>query len=570
MLIFKSIKWKNLLSTGNAWTEIQLDRNADTLIVGENGSGKSTILDAICIALFNRPFRNINKPTLVNSINKSDLLVEVIWTEGVNHYRVVRGIKPAIFEIYRNGVLLNQDAKAKDYQDHLEKYILKFNFKSFTQIAILGSASFVPFMQLKAFERRQIIEDLLDIQIFSSMNIVLKKRMDINSNMVSQNANESSVTRTEYDLRQQHFDEMRKDKQKELLENEEKIKSTKDQIDACEARIQKSSNEIERLNKELLQFGDVKSEINKHENFVDKIQNNIIKFGKEISFWSNTTICPTCDGSIEQHKAHAKIEETTKKKVASEDGLDKLAVLLTDMKNKLVQVRYINEDITKNNTQITSKNSEIKILNKMLRDLEKKQAELNTHHENLGAQQSDLDNLQTKLAALDDARKKLLEESEYLDVAGKLLRDNGIKTKIVKQYLPVINKLVNKYLAAMDFFVNFELNEQFEETIKSRYRDDFSYENFSEGEKQRIDMALLLTWREVAKMKNSLSTNLLILDEIFDSSMDTNGMDYLMNILHSLEKCNLFVISHKGDVIQDKFSHIIRFEKHGNYSRIAK
>jgi DNA repair exonuclease SbcCD ATPase subunit len=570
MIKFKKIRWKNLLSTGNSFTEVQLDKTSDTLIVGENGAGKSTILDALCFVLFGVAFRNINKPTLVNSINQSDLLVECEFDIGSNYYMIRRGIKPNIFEIYVNGVMLDQTAKAKDYQEYLEKHILHYTRKTFRQVVVLGNASFTPFMQLAAAERRAIIEDLLDIEIFSIMNVILKTKIQNNREKENENRYHCDLLNQEIELTNKHIAELKKGKETEIEENRTKITESQKNIAELQKSIEIANKEVEELSKEITVKSGLKQKLQKLMGFQDKIETNIENYKKQIEFWNNTGVCPTCETEIQPELATTKIQSYTEKQQESLVGLNKLSENLAEINDILTDINSKEEQIRLKNMKIQQQLAVESTVRKFLLSLEKKEAELLESKDNIEAQTNTLIEAKSRLVKLEEEKTALIDELQYLEIAAQLLKDTGIKTKIIKQYLPIINKLVNKHLAAMDFFVNFELDENFKETLKSRYRDDFSYENFSEGEKQRIDMALLLTWREVAKLKNSAATNLLILDEIFDSSLDGTGVEYLMNILHGLEKCNLFVISHKTDTLQDKFKSVIKFVKSGNYSRIEK
>ena len=569
MLIFQKIRWKNLLSTGNYFTEINLNGNKDTLIVGENGSGKSTMLDALCFGLFGKPFRNINKPQLLNSINGKECVVEVEFTTNNKQYKVIRGIKPNKFEIYCDGTMLNQDAALRDYQEHLEKFILKLNYKSFTQIVILGSASFVPFMQLSASDRRAIIEDLLDIQIFSSMNSVLKERVSANKDFIVQKKHEIDLCNQKIELHQKHIDEQNQDTEQKILGYNKEIEQSLVVIEQLEQEIQESNDLIalmnERVNDKKLHEGKIR-ELTKLES---QIENTISKFKKDIKFFETNDTCPTCRQSIAEDFKEKELVSLDARAKKCEEGLSELETKLLDSQNKLNEITEIQKDIQEKQVDVATKSATITATNTFIKKLNKEISQLSEAKTKSTNEKSELKKLATEMLNLRQDLKDLIEEKSYFEVASLLLKDTGIKTKIIKQYLPIINKLVNKYLATLDFFVNFNLDESFKETIKSRHRDDFTYNNFSEGEKQRIDMALMLTWRAISKLKNSCNTNLLILDETFDSSLDTNGTEELMKILHMLDDVNLFVISHKGDILQDKFSNVIRFKKEKNFSKVT-
>ena len=549
MILFRKLRWKNLLSTGNLFTELNLNNESTTLIVGTNGSGKSTMLDALCFCLFGKPFRNINKLQLVNSINTKDTVVEVEFDIGTKSYKVVRGIKPNLFEIYCNGNLLTQDAAIKDYQEYLEKFILKLNYKSFTQIVILGSASFTPFMQLSASDRRSIIEDLLDIQIFSRMNSIVKDKVQIAKENISEKKHEIGLLEQKYNLKKEYVDELKRNNEDRIAEYVEEIQSNQSAIQTLHEEISTITDQYEALNAIVENKIEIEGKVKKLTKLESQIESNVSKFQKDIHFFGHNDDCPTCRQAIALEFKEAQLSVLTTKAEECNTALEQLNTLQ-------VKVASDNSSITEMNKQITKLNKQIEDIRNASTVSDKDEQELNA--------------IKEQLSEIKIHINTFIDELNYYSTAALMLKDTGIKTKIVKQYLPVINKLVNKYLTTLDFFVNFNLDESFKETIKSRHRDDFSYASFSEGEKQRIDMALMLTWRAVAKLKNSTNTNILILDEIFDSSLDTNGTEDLMKILSMLENTNLFVISHKGDILQDKFRNVIRFEKVNNFSRILK
>jgi DNA repair exonuclease SbcCD ATPase subunit len=568
MILFKKLRWKNLLSTGNYFTEITLNSNANTLIVGTNGSGKSTMLDALCFGLFGKPFRAINKPNLVNSINGRDAVVEIEFSIGSKEFKIVRGIKPNTFEIYQDSVLLNQDAAVRDYQDYLERFILKLNYKSFTQIVILGSASFTPFMQLSSADRRAIIEDLLDIQIFSTMNGLIKERLANNKDLTVAKKSDISLLMQKYQLKKEHQDKLNQDNEakvkeyeEEILLHRETIRTLHDDIDSLEQIKQTLSEvcaKIPENEKKITAFKKVESQI----------ESKISKVGNDRSFYEHNADCPTCRQAITMEFKEGQLTELGTKEHELASALTELQTKITDQENVVAELREKEKELSNVRIQLATTQTGVKGLNDSITKLEKQIKQIQKPKEDID--EDELDTIKKEVEQAQDELKQLLDDKAYYDVASSLLKDTGIKTNIIKQYLPVINKLVNKYLTSMDFFVNFNLDESFKETIKSRHRDEFSYHNFSEGEKQRIDMALMLTWRAVAKLKNSTNTNLLILDEVFDSSLDTSGTEDLMKILHTLEGVNLFVISHKGDILQDKFANTIRFEKVKNFSRMVK
>jgi len=570
MIIFRYVRWKNLLSTGNYFTEIKLDNNINTLVVGENGSGKSTMLDALCFALFGKAFRNVNKPNLLNSINGKDCIVEVEFNTNNKSYKIIRGIKPNKFEIYCDGDLVNQDAAVRDYQEYLEKFILKLNYKSFTQIVILGSASFVPFMQLSSSDRRAIIEDLLDIQIFSTMNGLLKDRLTNNKDMMVHYKNAIELTQQRYDLQDKHIKGLKQNTEDKVTEYVSEILFNNNTVQTLHGEIANLSSQVETHQNMVAEKTLVENKVKQLTKIESQIESNISKFRKDISFFEHNDDCPTCRQAIATEFKETELQSLQTKATECEHGLTQLEVKLLEEQTKLNEITEIQKRIQSLQIEIATKNTSIIETNKYIAKLEKLIEELKTNKASTEIEELELKTLNDTLTELKGNLRTLINEKTYYEIASGLLKDTGIKTKIIKQYLPIINKLVNKYLASLDFFVNFNLDESFKETIKSRHRDDFTYNNFSEGEKQRIDMALMLTWRAVAKLKNSSNTNLLILDEVFDSSLDTNGTEELMKILHMLEGVNLFVISHKGDILQDKFSNVIRFEKVNNFSRIMK
>jgi DNA repair exonuclease SbcCD ATPase subunit len=559
-----------LLSTGNYFTEIKLDNNVNTLIVGENGSGKSTMLDALCFGLFGKAFRNVNKPNLLNSINGKDCIVEVEFTANNKSYKIIRGIKPNIFEIYCEGEMVNQDAAARDYQEYLENFILKLNYKSFTQIVILGSASFVPFMQLSSSDRRAIIEDLLDIQIFSTMNVLLRAKLSENKDGTIQSKNEIELTQQRYDLQDKHIKELKQNNDDKVNEYVSEISSNEESIQTLHEEITNLSLQVETHQTSVAEKTLVEDKLKKINKLESSIESTLSKFRKDISFFTHNDNCPTCRQTIASEFKETELRTLNIKSKECEDGLTQLESKLLDEQNKLNIIIETQKQIQSLQIHIATKNTTITETNKYITKLHKQIAELRTSKASTEKEEKELVLLESTLSELKSHLRVLIDEKTYYEVASGLLKDTGIKTKIIKQYLPIINKLVNKYLASLDFFVNFNLDESFKETIKSRHRDDFTYNNFSEGEKQRIDMALMLTWRAVAKLKNSSNTNLLILDEVFDSSLDTNGTEELMKILHMLEGVNLFVISHKGDILQDKFTNVVRFQKLNNFSRMTK
>jgi DNA repair exonuclease SbcCD ATPase subunit len=568
VIFFSKVRYKNFLSTGNIFTEIDLGVHPTTLIVGENGAGKSTFLDAITFALFGKPFRNINKPQLVNSINEKDCVVEIEFKIGKINYKVIRGIRPNTFEIYVDGSLLNQDAKAKDYQDYLEKVILKMNYKSFTQIVILGSTNFTPFMQLSAADRRTVIEDLLDIQIFSSMNVIVKNKLHTLKDEAAQLKIQIDNTKDKIELHKKHLDELKKNTKEIVDAKKQEVVENKASLSSLETEATTKEVEIDTLLNETTDEETNTKKFQKLNNLEAKIEGNIQKLEKDIEFYSVNSTCPTCDQAINNkdekvHTCNSKITELTEGLTKLKEESDVVLQRINTIKAVQKQLKSLEQDLVRINTSRSQIRKYIAKLETEIAEIESKPA----MSDEFKAQSKTLLNA---LQTFNDKRKEVSEQTQNYDIVAQLLKDGGIKSKIIKQYVPVINKLVNKYLAAMDFFVNFNIDEEFKETIKSRHRDDFSYENFSEGEKKRIDLALLFTWRSVAKLKNSVNTNLLIFDEVFDGSLDINGTEEFMKLINMMnEGTNVFVITHKSDQMVDKFKHTIRFGKVKNFSQMV-
>jgi len=572
MILFKKIRWKNFLSTGAHWTEIDFTRSTNTLIIGQNGAGKSTILDALCFGLFGKPFRKINKPQLLNSINQKDCMVEVEFEIGAKKYKVVRGMKPNKFEIYCNNVLLNQDAAAKDYQDVLENQILKLNYKSFTQVVVLGSASFVPFMQLSAADRRTIIEELLDIQIFSTMNSVVKDKSSTNKDALQKVKYDIALLEEKIKMQLESLEEHKKHNDEEITKKEAEIETSVTQRDTLLHNNILIQKHITQLTESV---GDKKAKLEKKSKGLfqiqGKIQTNIKRHESDIEFYTDNHDCPTCKQTITPEWKQLQITEKNDKIGTQKTNLEEVETAIKDVTKEMENVTKILNHITEHNSEITKNLATISAIDGYIKKLNKEIKELSTKVESSEQDNVRLTSLRTELADNEIEYQTLLVDKQYLEYAGTLLKDGGIKSRIIKQYLPIMNKLINKYLSAMDFFVNFNIDENFNETIKSRFRDEFSYANFSEGEKMRIDLALLFTWRQIAKLKNSTNTNLLILDEVFDSSLDTVGTEEFLKLINEMgTDTNVFVISHKGDQLFDKFRSVIRFEKKGNFSRIAK
>jgi DNA repair exonuclease SbcCD ATPase subunit len=570
MIIFKTLEWRNFLSTGNTPNKIDLNRSTTTLVIGRNGEGKSTMLDALTFALFGKPFRNINKPQLVNSINGKNAVVTIEFDIGSTSYKIVRGIKPGIFEIHCNGQLVNQDSAAKDYQKLLEQQILKLNYKTFTQVVILGSASFVPFMQLPAWQRREVIEDILDISIFSTMNGLLKEKISATKDQLTEIENKITVARSNVDS------------QKKLIGT--MVNSKKEQVDQIRKQIADNEAEIEANNKRWEELSDQMNAIMIQADHAKELEDAIAKANKAriklvnkkesqdeaLEFFTSNETCPSCSQGIpHEHKDNiiSKINEEQSSLMNDMNTVEDAYAKLIERQEKL---NAVNKELLALNAQCNASHSATLLLLKQNKKLEEDIASTNQDTGNIDAEKLKLKEIADDAMTLINRKSELFQEKQIQEVSSMLLKDTGIKTAIIKEYLPIMNKFINGYLTAMDFYVHFELDEGFNEVIKSRFRDEFTYASFSEGEKMRIDLAILFTWRQIAKMKNSVNTNLLILDEIFDSSLDNSATDYFLSLIDSFgENSNIFVISHKGDQLFDKFRSVIKFEKKNDFSTIA-
>ena len=562
------MRWKNFLSTGNQFTEIQLDRSPTTLIIGENGAGKSTILDALCFGLFNKPFRQISKNQLINSVNGSGAIVEVEFDIGTKSIRVVRGIKPNKFEVYIDGNMINQDANARDYQKHLEQQIMGLNYRSFTQVVILGSSTFVPFMQLPTKARREVVEDILDIKIFSLMNFLLKNKSKELNEETRNVEYQYELTKEKVTLQEKFIKEVINNKSEIIAENHQKIFDNNFTISCRQEEIWSHEADKSKLSFDAEEKIQVETKLKKLTQTEAALQNRKSEHDRQIQFFQNNDECPSCEQSITESTKQTQIESRTTKIREIENGIRDLQRLESEEHDRLQSILVDLETIRQHDVEIAKIRTTIVELEKFNVRLKK---DIETY-ESGSISDDDKDKLaklKGKIELIDEQKSKLTEDKFYIDVARNLLQDTGIKTKIIKQYLPIMNKLVNTYLSSMDFFVNFNIDENFQETIKSRFRDEFSYASFSEGEKMRIDLALLFTWRAIAKMKNSTNTNLLILDEIFDSSLDGTGTDDFLKILNTFSDQNVFVISHKQDMLFDKFRSIVQFKKEKNFSKVV-
>lgn len=570
MIAFKKLRWQNLLSTGNQFTELDLNRSSSTLVVGENGAGKSTFIEALTFALYGKPYRNINKPQLLNSITGKGLLVELEFSIGKKEYMIRRGMKPNIFEIYQNSEMLNQNAGARDDQEYLEKNILKLNFKSFSQIVVLGSANYVPFMQLPSMQRRAVVEDLLDIQIFSVMNSLLKDKINSNRTELSDIEYKINLCEQKIEMHSKHIDALKSNNDELINQKREKIEEHDKAILQHKITVDGLMSQVEELNAQVADQNKIESRKNKLVQMEASLEDRIRKLNKEIQFFHDHDNCPTCKQGIDHDFKTTTVEVRSTKKVEVEEALNKLETEIKTTQERLTFINNTNAQIQHFNTSIQSNNQQITFYQRYITDLNKEIEALVEQGNKIHTDMDDTESYEKELTGHNKQKELLSKQKAVYEVAAHLLKDTGIKTKIIKQYVPIMNKLINKYLAAMDFFVNFELDDQFNETIKSRFRDEFSYASFSEGEKMRIDLALMFTWRAIAKLRNSASTNLLIMDEVFDSSLDSSGTEEFLKILETLtQDTNTFIISHKGDQLFDRFHSIIKFEKHSNFSRIA-
>lgn len=569
MITFKKLRFKNFLSYGNYFTEVSFVAHKTVLISGKNGNGKSAIAEALCFSLFGKPYRNINKPNLCNSINEKDCVVELEFSIGNKSYLIRRGIKPNIFEIYCDGALVNQTAANKDYQKYLEQSILKLNFKVFSQLVLLGSSSYIPFMRLPAAERRQVIEDLLDITVFSRMNIVLKEKLATLKEEIKSVELKIDATREKIKMQEDYIARLKNKMQKSMIDINEHVATETTKIENLKSEIATKEKEYEELSQKITDADEVQKTLNEYTTLKRKLTGDISQMEKALQFYTQNCDCPSCGQTITDEfknsvvcKNQNKIEEYNKALVV----LDKRIIKKKDREKEIAEISTL---IRKGETKISLLSGQLHALTENLKKLNTDYQRVSTDSSELSTEQDKLIALQTESIETQKKKTEAIDTKFYYEVAQSLLKDTGIKTKIIKQYLPLMNKYINKYLTSMDFFVNFNLDENFKEVIKSRHRDEFEYNSFSEGEKFRIDMALLLTWREISKQKNSTNTNILFLDEVFDSSLDSTGTEEFLRLLKDLSKTiNIFVISHKPDILSDKFDHHLKIEKKGNFSSI--
>tara|TARA_R100001082_G_C4359800_1_gene158755 strand:- start:153 stop:1868 length:1716 start_codon:yes stop_codon:yes gene_type:complete len=570
MLTFKNVRFKNFGSFGNVFTEIQLDNHNTVLVSGRNGHGKSfALLDAITFGLFGKPFRKVNIPQLVNTVNQKNCLVEVEFCTPKHKYKVVRGLQPKVFEIYKDGDLLPQNAKSKDYQKLLEEQILRMNYKSFTQIVILGSSSFVPFMQLSPADRREVIEDILDIKIFSIMNGLLKSKVSELKENVKIVQNKIDIANEKIKLQESHVSTLETKSQERIDKSQSKIQSLIEEGKDTQSKLTKLSHKIDVMRDELPDKEQFTDSLKKIEKTESTIESDVKRLNRDISFYTSNTNCPSCKQEIDEEFRHETLKHKTNEKDDLEGRLGSVAQLISDTLDKINSIEDKENNIRKQEKIVVEQQSTLKSLYSQIQYIEQEIKDIETNRANIDNEKGKLQGfVEDKTSSLEE-KEDILNQKYNYDIVHDLLKDAGIKSKIIKYYLPIMNKLINKYLSSMNFFANFTLDEEFNETIKSRHRDTFSYMSFSEGEKLRIDLALILSWREIAKIKNSANCNLLILDEVFDSSLDSMGTDDLMKLLEELSiNTNIFVISHKSDQLADKFTNYLVFEKKNNFSRI--
>ena len=568
MILFKQIRWRNFLSTGNTFTEVDFTEAQTNLIVGTNGAGKSTVLDALTFVLFNKPFRKINKPQLINSVNEKDCTVEIEFSTGSIEWKVIRGIKPNVFEIYKNGELLDRAAAASDQQKWLEENVLKLNYKSFTQIVILGSASFVPFMQLPAASRREIIEDLLDIKIFSYMSNILREKIRSTNESIRELTIRKDLVEEKIDMQKNFISDLEQTGKKSIKEKQSKIKEFDESVDALLKDIDGYGEELKVVEEKMEVSSGSNKKLKKLGTLRGKLQQKVATITKEHKFFNENTVCPTCDQHIEESFRLNRINDAQSKAKELQQGFKELEDAIRLEEEKENQFKVLSKEATNLTHEISKANTRISGLRNRSRDLEQEIQTITSNLANRNTERDALEKLVEELEGLQSKQSEQKENNVYHDFAHSLMKDGGVKSKIIKRYLPLMNQQINKYLQLMDFYINFSLDEEFKETVKSPIHEDFSYESFSEGEKMRIDLSLLFTWREIAKMKNSASTNLLILDEIFDSSLDGFGTEYFTKIIkYVVSDANVFVISHKTDELLDKFDNIIRFDKVKGFSK---
>jgi len=568
MILFKKIRWKNFLSTGSQFVEIELNKSQMTLMIGANGSGKSTMLDALCFALFNRPFRQIKKEQIVNTINNGDTVVELEFQVGTKNFKIIRGIKPTIFEIYSDGVLQNQNASSVDYQKILEDQILRLNYRAFKQIAVLGSSSYQPFMQMRPRHRREVVEEILDIRVLTHMDILTRNQQTDLGKQIVEARHQCDLIESKHELQTKHFNELKNRSSGDSDIKKAKLQENKDATESYLRKSERLEEEYKELEISVSTRPQYESKLKQLEKLETKIEQNLKTHERNLEFFEQNDNCPTCTQKIEETFRDKKIEQERTVVVTLNQGMKDLVVELAKTETKITEFNGISDKLYENKISLSKVESSLKELKRFSDSLHNEILLLDGKNEDDKDIEKSLVDLQEQLKQTKLELVRITEEKKYLDVAREILSDKGAKAKIIKKYLPIMNSLINQHLQSMDFFVSFYLDEEFKEEVKSRHRDTFDYNNFSEGEKMRIDLALVFTWRAIAKMKNSANTNLLILDEIFDSSLDGQGTDDFFKIVRNMGKENIFIISHKGDILFDKFTNIIQFKKEHNFTEL--
>ena len=569
MILFKRISYKNFLSTGNQPIEIDLSISQTTLIVGTNGTGKSTLLDALCFVLFNRPFRIIKKEQMVNTINNGDCIVEVEFDVGTKNYIIRRGIKPNLFEIFCDGKLINQDANNVDYQKYLETNIMKLNYRSFIQVVLLGSSSYEPFMKMKPRYRREVVEEILDIRVFGLMDLILRSQQSDLQKKLTEVRHQCELIKTKYETEAKYLTTLETKGSDNLTVQQNKIEENKENRLKYEQKLQSLNEAIAVSQNSLIDQDTTAKKVKDLEKFETKIEQNISTHKKTLDFFKDNDTCPVCTQSIDENFKEEKCNHETSTISKLQSGLKQLVGELNIHEEKMTQFSQMSNKISEMNVEIAKINGSLSALKKHSDQIQLEISTASQKDSDIEKIELELEQMKVDLAEADEKLKGVQEEKDYVDVLREILNDKGAKANIIRKYVPIMNQLINKYLQSMDFYISFNLDEEFNETVKSRFRDTFNYNNFSEGEKMRIDLALLFTWRDIARMKNSTNTNLLILDEIFDSSLDGQGTDDFFKIIKGLEKENIFIISHKGDILFDRFTNIIKFEKHQNFTQLG-
>jgi len=568
MITFKKIRWKNFLSTGNQFIDIDLNKSQTTLIIGANGSGKSTLLDALCFSLFNRPFRNIKKEQMVNTINQNDTIVELYFVVGTKNYKIIRGVKPTIFEIYCDGELLNQEASSIDYQNVLEDQILKLNYRAFKQVITLGSSSYQPFMQMRPRHRREVVEEILDIRVLTHMDILTRNQQTDLTTKITDAKHQCDIVQSKYDLESKHLNDLKNRSLDDIDLKKLNLKKNNDAQKDYLQKVQKLDNDYKELQDSIQDKEKVEKKLKELSKLETKIETNLKTHERSLKFFEENDSCPTCTQPLEPEFRGEKRAYEKGKIVTLNDGMKKLVEEITKVEDKLLNIDKLSKKMYDIQIEMSKINTSIEALKNHSDNLHNEIVLLENRDKDTTKIEKELEDFKNQLEETKNQLGQVIEEKKYVDVVREILSDRGAKAKIIKKYLPIMNTLINQYLQSMDFFISFHLDEEFNETVKSRFRDTFDYNSFSEGEKMRIDLALVFTWRAIAKMKNSTNTNLMILDEIFDSSLDNQGTDDFFKIIKKMTNENIFIISHKGDILFDKFTNIIKFEKEHNFTRL--